>query len=539
MQENAPRRSRLLEGPFDLIVVGGGINGTAIARDATLRGKSVLLVEKGDLSGGTSSASSKMVHGGIRYLEQFRLGLVYESLRERHRLLKLAGHLVRPQSFLLPVYQGDPRPPWMIRLGLFLYDLLAAGKRLGRSTFLSPTQALERAPELLPDGLLGGGIYHDAVMNDARLCLLNAVGCAVEGTRLGTHSAVRNYAELIDYSTSSPLHVRIRDGLTGKETVVLGRQMVLALGPWSDPEFLVRSKGVHLVLPPWPTAEGLLLTHSRDGRVFFVIPWLDRTIVGTTETPFDTAPDALRVEPDEVAYLLGELRRLFPKLRIESTDILGTYAGVRPLAKATSRGGQPGSVSRKHRIIDQGNGVFTVVGGKYTTYRAVAEEVVDRLYPGSTCTTHQVPLPGADKGPWEQAKASFHAEIDAHGSVEVERLYHRYGSSLRDVLELARTAPGLGEPLGADVAELRAEVVHAVEKEFVVYPADFLERRTTLRYNQNNGRPVYDAVETLIQERGTADPTQLAAARARYFEACAWEDSLRDTVSGRKATEHG
>ena len=535
MHQNKRHRSPPLEGPFDLVVVGGGINGTAIARDATLRGKSVLLVEKGDISSGTSSATSKMVHGGIRYLEQLRLGLVYESLRERHRLLRLAGHLVRPQSFLLPVYQGDPRPPWMIRLGLFLYDTMTLGKRLGRSTFLPPSETLLRAPELLSTGLLGGGIYHDAVMDDARLCILNAVACAEEGARLGTHATVRNYTELVRYSRSSPIRVHLRDRLNGQEATVLARHMVLALGPWSEPEFLVRSKGVHLVLPRWPAADGLLLTHSRDGRVFFVVPWLDRTIVGTTETPFDTAPDALRVEVDEVRYLLAELRRLFPKLRVESTDVLGTFAGVRPLARSTSRRNRPGSVSRKHRIIDRGDGVLSVVGGKYTTYRAVAEEVVDRLYRGSRCTTHRTPLPGADAGPWEAAQAEFHAEINAHGTEEIERLYRRYGTSLRHVLALGSTQPELAERLGEGVPERKSEVAYTAQHEFVAYPADFLERRTTLRYTADNGRAVYETVEALLDAHAPAHPQDLAAAKARYFDACAWEDSLRDAVAGQEA----
>jgi glycerol-3-phosphate dehydrogenase len=526
-------RPPLLEGPFDLAVVGGGVNGTAIARDAVLRGKSVLLVEKGDFASGTSSASSKMVHGGIRYLEQLRLGLVYEALRERHLLLRLAPHLVRPQSFIIPVYEGARRGPRAIRLGLFLYDILACGRRLGRSRFLTPAEVLERVPELLSDGLLGGGVYFDAVMDDARLCLASVVAAQEEGRQLGVPVVVRNYTEMLRHEPASPLRLVVRDRLSGEDVVVRAHRLVRALGPWSDPALLARSKGVHLVLPRFPTADGLLLTHAADGRVFFLVPWLGRTVVGTTETPFDRDPEDLRVEPEEVRYLMDEVRRLFPKVSLPEEEILATFAGVRPLARASRLFGRRslGSASRTHRIARDADGVLTLVGGKYTTYRAVAREVVDRLFPGSTCSTHRTPLPGGEGGPWSEFQKRIEPAAAARGMEEAERLFRRYGARLGDVLRLAERDPALGERLSPAMPELRAEAVHTILHELVVYPADFLARRTALRYGPGGGRDAYDAVEALIREHAPVVPRDLDVARERYFADLAWEDTLRHAPS--------
>jgi glycerol-3-phosphate dehydrogenase len=522
-------RTPLLEGPFDLAVVGGGINGTGIARDAALRGKSVILLEKDDFAQGTSSRSSKMIHGGIRYLEQARLGLVYESLRERHLLLKLAPHLVRPQVFILPIYAGARRGPRMIRLGLFLYDKLSLGRRPGKCRFLSPAQALERVPALLPEGLLGAGLYYDAVMDDARLVLANAVATVEESSGRADEVVIRNHARVTAIRPGSPCSLTVHDHLTGREDIVQAHCVVKALGPWSDPGRLVPSKGVHIVLPAFPMPDGLLLTHSGDGRVFFLIPWLGRTVIGTTETEFPGKPDDLRVEPGEVAYLLREVQRLFPGLRISSRDILGTFAGIRPLARDSGMlaGRSPGAVSRVHKIIDDGSGVVSVFGGKYTTYRAVAKDVVDRQFPGTECTTHRRALPGGDSGPWEEFRKTLEPETSRHGLPEIERLFRRYGTRLRDVLALSAGDPSLAERLSPAHPETRAEAVYSVRQEFVAYPEDFLARRTAMRYSQDGGRSAYDAVEAILREHAPAVPPDLDAARERYMKSLEWEQTLK------------
>jgi len=517
-------RAPVLPGPYDLLVVGGGINGVAIARDAALRGRSVLLVEKGDFGSGTSSASSKMVHGGIRYLEQFRFGLVFEALIERHRLLRLAPHLVRPQSFLIPVYRDMRRGARLIRIGLFLYDTLALGRRLGKSVYLDAAATLARCPRLLPDGLIGGGIYWDGVMDDARLCLVNAIA-ASEESRTGVTTTIRNYTELVELRAGAPARARVRE-----EQSVLAHRVVRALGPWSEPELLVPSKGVHVVLPRLPLSDGLLLTHSRDGRVFFVIPSGESTVVGTTETPTSQPPEALRVESAEVDYLLAELNRLFPGLNVSRASITGTFAGIRPLARRAgrSRAGSAGAVSRTHRIVES-DGVLTVVGGKYTTYRAIARAVVDRLYPSTRCETARRALPGGEHGDWTRARARFGARIERYGEEEVARLFRRYGARLEHVLALVDRRPELGERLGEGFPELRAEVVHAARSELAVYAADFLRRRTDLRFREGGGVALYDEVDELLRQAGAPLPRNGHRAREQYLEEIAWEDRLRTT----------
>jgi glycerol-3-phosphate dehydrogenase len=525
MKDRKPKRDPLLSGPYDLAVVGGGINGAALARDAGLRGKSVVLLEKDDLGEGTSSRSSKMIHGGIRYLEGLHFGLVYESLRERHYLLHLASHLVQPQTFVLPVYTGAPHGVRMTQLGLFLYDKLAWGRRPGKCQSLSVKEILERVPTLEPSGLQGGGLYYDGVMNDARLVLANVLAALEESRSV----VVRNHMEVREVRGGSPCSLRLADGVTGAETSILAHRVVRALGPWSEPDRLVPSKGAHVVIPALPTPDGLLLTHSKDGRVFFVIPWQGHTVVGTTETLHEGPPDNLRVEASEVSYLLDELRRVLPGLGVTNRDILGTFAGIRPLARQDGflARRSPGAVSRNHKVVDEGNGVVSVFGGKYTTYRAVAKDVLDRVFPGTACITHQKVLPGAEAGPWEEYRRRLPAGLNGHDPREVERLFRRYGCRLGEVLRLIDEDPTLAEPLAPDVPETRAEVVHAARTELAVYPEDFLVRRTTLRYSAGGGRSAYDAIEQLLSEHGVGPPPDLAAARARYFAELEHEDELR------------
>ena len=532
MNTHDPRA--LLPGPYDLAVIGGGINGVGIAHDAALRGKSVVLLEKADIAEGTSSRSSKMLHGGIRYLEHLRIGLVFEALRERGLLLSLAPHLTRKQPFLIPVYKDAKRGPFLIRVGLFLYDILALGRRIGRSEFLTPAAASERAPELTTAGLRGCGVYHDVVMDDARLCLAVA-RAAVQAGAPDHPVELRNYAEVLRVRSGSPHRLEIRDHITGKTTELKAANVVRALGPWTDPEDLVPSKGAHIVLPKLPFDDGVLITHSRDGRVFFVIPWLGRTIVGTTESPFTDDPGSVRASADDVAYLLDGVHRLFPKLSIGSGDVLGTYAGVRPLARSgrAKRTGAPGKVSRHHKITHE-SGVYNVFGGKYTTFRRVAKDVVDRIYPGSRCSTGKDPYPGGQAGTWEQYRANV-GEREAQAEALARGMFSRYGSESVAIEKLIDEQPELAEEVAAGTGITRAEVVHCVHNEFVHYPADFLARRTSLRFIADGGRSAYDEVERLIREHAQYTPIDLEAARAQYFEQLEHDDVLRETVAGAHA----
>lgn len=537
-------RTPLPEGPFDLAIVGGGINGAAIARDAVLRELSVCLLEKEDFAYGTSSRSSKMLHGGIRYLEQAQLGLVFESLKERALQLRLAPHLSSPQSFVIPAYQGASRGLRWIRAGLFLYDLLAAGRRLGKARALKPKEVIERVPGLRREGLLGGGLYFDAVMDDARLCLLNVLD-ARDAAGAAGRLEMRNYAEVLGIRPTSPLSLEVHDRILNRTCRILAHRAVRAVGPWTGSDaggrpLLVPSKGVHLVLPALGPAgqppHGLLLTHPQDQRPFFVIPWRGKTVVGTTETPFCGSPDRLRVEPKEVEYLLGELKRLLPDSGLSPRQILATFAGVRPLAASRFQFGEPGKISRKHRIVDSGDGIVTLVGGKYTTYRAIAAEVLNRLFPGTAATTHRRPLPGGEEGGWEKYRLEGGRPwIERFGEPLVERLFNRYGCRLGAVLGMVQEDPTLGEPLAAGYSEIRAEVVYGVLEEEVRYPADFLARRTDLRFEKGNGAAAYQEVERLIQKHAEPLgplPPDLDPARERYLEELRWEDVLRGARQG-------
>ncbi len=524
-------RPPIPEGPYDLAVVGGGINGAAIARDAVLRGKSVALIEKGDFASGTSSASSKMVHGGVRYLEQLRFGLVHEALRERHLLLRLAPHLVRPRSFLLPVYAGARRGPRWIRLGLLLYDWLAGSRRLGKTRFLGPDELTTAAAGIRTDGLLGGGLYFDAVMDDARLCLANVVGAREEADAAGIPFVAYNYTRVVSRRSEGPITLEIEDSTCGRRQTINAHRVVRAQGPWSDEELLVRSAGVHLVVPRLPTEHGLLLEHSLDGRVFFVIPWKDLTIIGTTETPHSGPPDQVRAREEDVTYLLSEVRRMLPGLTLQRRDILGAFAGVRPLARNAGllsrwRRKGAGATSRRHRVIDDGSGTLTVVGGKYTTYRAVAEAVVNRLFPRTRSRTRRRPLPGGENGDWESYRDSVDAAtLEGHGEERLRSLWDRHGNRLDAVLRIIDEDPALGESLPADVDVPLAEVAYAARHEFVVHAEDFLDRRTSLRYSTGDPRELHDAVDQVL---ATHRPFSVRDdRRERWLAAREHEASLR------------
>lgn len=505
-----------------------------------MRGLSVALFEKGDLAGGTSSATSKMVHGGIRYLEQLDFSLVREALRERAVLLRIAPHLVRPQAFVVPVYEGSRRGPRWIRLGLWLYDCLALGRRLGKARFLTPAEVLARIPGLASHGLLGGGLYFDAVMDDSRLCLANAVAAREEAEKRSVPFYLRTYTEVLSIQPSSPIRLEVRDRVVETTQSVLAHRVVRALGPWSPRDQLVPSKGVHLVLPAAAAQDGLVFQHSRDGRVFFVVPWKGFCVVGTTETPFNGAPDRIEVEPDDVEYLLAEAQRRLPGMRWTRHDLAGVFAGVRPLAPARGlarrfRSGDAGRVSRRHRLTREDGEVYTLVGGKYTTYRAVACEVLDEVAGFQRTQSHTVPLPGAEEGDWDAHRRRLSPEeIARHGEEELRRLYRRYGCRWRAVLRLAED-PRLAAPLVPGCPDLRAEVVHGIREELVTYPEDFLCRRSALRFLPVDRRAAYRAVESLIREHVRPLPPDLDAAREEFEARLRHEETL--TGKARESQE--
>jgi glycerol-3-phosphate dehydrogenase len=484
---------------YDLAIIGGGITGAGVALDATLRGFRVALIDKGDFASGTSSVSSKLVHGGLRYLEHGEFHLVYEALQERRLLLHNAPHLVHPLRFVIPFYEGARVAPWKWRLGLGLYDLLAGRGNLRRSRRLPRRRLREEFPALAATGLLGGADYHDAQMDDARLCLEVVRTAAIQGARVANHVE----AVAFEQREGRISGVRAVDRVGGAEFMVRARQVLNATGPWVDAvcrlagdtsgPHLQPTKGVHLVLPDLGLRSAFLLLHPQDGRVFFVIPWCPvgppgsgptRTLLGTTDTAGHESPDTLDVTPQETAYLLEGFAHHFTT-SLGPGDALSAFAGLRPLIR--SRPGEPSSLTREFRIFDSPSGLLSVAGGKYTTYRHMAELITDavagRLGRSRRCRTRRFRLDGAPPSAWDRFAAGEVAFLrQRHGLDEAAawHLVRRYGTRCRDVAAYLERDPALAGPVAVGEPDLRVEWAYQRDQEMALFPADHLLRRTRL-----------------------------------------------------------
>ena len=476
------------ERTFDLCILGGGITGAGVALDAATRGWSVALIDKGDFASGTSSASSKLIHGGLRYLEYGHLPLVHEALIERGRLLRNASQLVRPLPFLLPFYRGQRLAPWKWRLGLTLYDLLAGADNISRSRRLSARRLHAALPTLRADALLGGAIYHDALMDDARVTI------AVLQTAAHHGAVLANYVEAVGFEKAQGqvAGVWARDHLTGQRFLIRSRAVLNATGPWADAvgrlagdvsePLLQPTKGVHLIVPDQGHRFAYLLLHPDDSRVFFVIPWLGKTLIGTTDTFPETGADSLQVTADEVTYLLqGYNRYLAPPLAPH--DVLGTFAGLRPLIRA--RPGEPSSLSREFRLHVSPSGLVTALGGKFTTFRQMAETIVDlldtRLGQRRRCRTRELRLAGAPSQPWSSFEREGLARLRSEFDLPIDcaaHLLQRHGEVAFTVAErIARTPAGFARA-HPEEPDLLGEEAYAREAEMAVHPADVWLRRT-------------------------------------------------------------
>ena len=480
----------LTDGRLQLLILGGGITGAGVALDAALRGLRVGLIDKGDFGGGTSCASSKLVHGGLRYLEYGELRLVYEALHERGRLLRNAPHLVRPLRFVLPFYGGARIPPWKWRAGLLLYDLLAGSANIHRSRRLTLGPLCREFPGLRRIGLLGAAEYLDAQTDDARLCLEVVRSAWLHGALVANHVE----ATAFEQSDGRLTGVRAVDRLTGSELRLRADVFLNAAGPWADsirrlageagPPLLAPTKGVHLVAPGHGLTAAFLLLHPADGRVFFVLPWLGKTLIGTTDTEWSGAPDDAGVEPEDVAYLLTGHNHYFDP-PLSQTDLLGTFAGLRPLLR--TEGTDPSARSRDYRIVEGPHGLLTVVGGKYTTYRSMAETITDaavrRLGLRRRCRTRDLRLDGAPAESWPVFAA--HALPRLVGTYNLEtgaarHLLGRYGRRAFDVTAYVDRDPALAKRVIASEPDLQAELAYQRDHEMALTPADFLLRRTRL-----------------------------------------------------------
>ncbi|MEN3328497.1 MAG: glycerol-3-phosphate dehydrogenase [Acidobacteriota bacterium] len=355
---------------YDVVIIGAGINGAGIARDAAMRGLKVLLIEKGEIGAGTTSASTRLIHGGLRYLEHFEFGLVYESLRERETLLRIAPDLVRPLPMAIPIYKQRRRGWLTIRAGMILYDLLSWRKSLPRHRMLSREETLKRWPGLNPEGLLGSALYYDAQVEfPERLVLANVESAREFGAEVLTHTRVTGL-------TASSVEFGDR---FAEASVVIN-----AAGPWIDlvlasvnsPKLISGTKGCHIVVPVFAgaPANAIYLEARSDGRPIFIIPWNKLYLIGTTDVRFEGDPDEVRCEDWEIDYLLSETNLALPGAKLTRDSILQTYSGVRPLPYQSS--------TRRHFIREhpQLSNLLSIVGGKLTTYRSLSEECVDLIF---------------------------------------------------------------------------------------------------------------------------------------------------------------
>ncbi|PLX74272.1 MAG: glycerol-3-phosphate dehydrogenase [Desulfuromonas sp.] len=516
---------------FDVLIVGGGINGAGLARDLALRGLQVALVDKGDFACGTSSASTKLIHGGLRYLENFDFGLVFEACRERQVLQRIAPHLVRPLRFYIPVYRGDRRPFWMIRAGMVLYDLLALMRNTGHHSVLTPRRALAREPALIADGLRGVAAYWDCAMDDARLCLENVIAAAEAG------ATVANYMRLAGFSMKDGRIVgaELIDEESGREFGVEAEIVVNMTGPWldqvramaGDHEPMLRTtRGAHILVPRINRGdEAIYLSTAEDNRLFFVIPWGELSLVGTTDTDTDQPPEEAVATDEDIDYLLAATRRHLHGTELSRDSIVSTFAGLRPLVADTRD--TASNVSREHRVFESASGLFSVGGGKYTTYRAVAEEVagriVSRLGRGrGESRTANLGLPGGvdftNIGKRLSEKSTLSAGM-------VERLFGRYGARATELVALAEAEPRLTEPIvtGSELTWL--EVDYAVCCEQARTPEDVLRRRTDVALKPGRGLAELEAIAERMQ--------QLLAVDEDTKQQWKWEYEARYSHIGR------
>ncbi len=534
--------SRLAAERFDILVIGGGITGAGAALDAASRGLRVALVETRDLASGTSSRSSKLIHGGLRYLEQFDFKLVFEALRERDLLVsKLAPHLVKPVSFLYPLYKKVVERPY-VGAGLVLYDAMEGTRRpVPHHRHLSARGALKRAPALSPDRLAGAMLYYDAQVDDARHTLTVARTAAAHSAVIATR--VSAVALLRDADGIRVTGARVRDEETGHEISVTAEAVVVCAGVWTDlvhklagvqAGYRVRmSKGVHIVVPREAVQADTGMIVRTDKSVLFFIPWAERWIVGTTDTDFsgDRAEPAATAE--DVEYILSAANRVLAR-PLTRADVIAVYAGLRPLVTAIEgNGSKPTTkLSREHVVDVPVPGLASIAGGKFTTYRLMARDVVDaavadfgRDVPASV--TDQVPLLGADGLAAVQPAAARLAEDYGVSRGCVEHLLGRYGTLAEEVLQLTRTDPGLARPLAQGHPYLRAEVVYAVTHEDALHVDDVLVRRTRLFIESaDSGTTAAADVSSIMGRLLGWNRRKRASETRRYLELVAAEQAV-------------
>lgn len=527
---------------FDLIVIGAGINGLGIARDAAARGLRVAIVEKDDFCSGVSAWSGRLIHGGLRYLEHGEIGLVRESLRERERLFRLAPHLVKPVPLLMPFYSKNKRPAWLIRLGMIAYDGLSWDKKSSRHRILSRATVLQRFGGMEREGLGGAALFIDGQVEYAeRLCVELAVAAAADGAVIITHSEV----ETILVNDGRVRGVRYKDSRTGEAVEIQGAVVINAAGPWVDwvlgnpsdatgdraqKRFIGGSKGTHIIVDKFPGAPNDVVYYESqsDGRLVLVIPWMGRYLIGCTDTLFDEEPDSARATGPEVDYLLAEANVLIPDAKLTIDDVLFTYSGVRPLPYVP--GVAEWKIPRSHIIHDHKPGgqagLYSVISGKLTTYRQLAEDAVDITFRALSHSrvkspTRDLPFPGAAVSNFETFREEFLTGEEFLTSTDLtaetaERLVGLYGVRANEILALVRADPKLGEKFDPNSAAIAAELVFAVTSEFAKTLTDVMARRILLAFEPDHGLAAVLRVAEILGTQLNWDQKRRNAEIAEY-----------------------
>ena len=517
---------RIEQQEYDLIIIGGGINGAGVARDAALRGLKTILLEKSDFASGSSSWSSRLIHGGLRYLEYFEFPLVRESLKEREVLFNNAPHLVKPLLLTIPVYRDRSRPYWKIWAGMILYDVFSYDKSVPIHRMLPETKFKQLFRAIDKDGLAGGAQYYDGQVALAeRLCLENIIAAKEAG------ADVLNYTEVmaIEVADTKVKSITCEDKLTGKSFIVKGHENTVVIntaGPWVDkvcnrgtsqgtkqPIGKTRkmggTKGSHIIVNRFPGTvdEGFYVEAKSDGRPFFILPWLDKYLIGTTDIPFKGDLDRIKADNEEIDYLIQETNNIFPNANLSRKDVLFTYSGVRPLPN--EEGKKPGSITRKHILHDHTkegvSNLISLIGGKLTTYRNVGEEMVDAAFKKmkkkhQPCKTDKIALPGCIVA----GDAKIHEAIvkyrDCLAPKTINYLFSIYGARATKVLELTQENLELATNISPHLSDIKAQIVYAVREEMAHNLVDILRHRTTIATNGSYGLDLLPTVTKILSE---------------------------------------
>lgn len=505
------------EQTVDVLIIGGGINGAGIARDAAKRGLSVALVDMNDLASGTSSSSSKLIHGGIRYLEQLEFGLVFESVSERRILMDIAPHLVNPLGFLFPVFKESRRALTTISAGMWLYEGLSLFRSPKRHKTLNRNQVKQAEPALDVSSLKGAPLYYDCSTDDARMTLESALDAAQHGAIIATWVKATSFlrdehGRVCGCTVMDTLHPE-RPTRDVRASVVIN-----ATGPWTDrilrmsqgdhQSLLRPTKGIHAVVTrqKLPVNNAVVCFHPEDGRVLFAIPWGEHTYLGTTDTDFEGDPALVCADIDDINYLLDVSNVYFPEHQLTHEDIISTWAGLRPLIRPVHKHGKEvdeSSVSREHQILVSEDGIITVAGGKLTTYRKMSREVMEttlkvmrlsNTLPDRALTeapTDRDPLPGAVGWPEDDDHQAVANQVmaEAQGKISAQSARHladTYGMRGLDIARLVAADSSLNQPLCEGRPEILAQVHYAVSTELAATVTDVLERRTQLFYRAHD-----------------------------------------------------